>query len=659
MTARDDAAGRHEIFPVVVLEVDRDTCLNSYGVAPCTAAAGVGGECYYAYGSCQDKANYARGVVTDRFCSTGMPVPVGETIRPYIDNLNSTPTEIVPGKGLAMRGETSLTLIDEVCADHLDDRHYATRPAAAAGTFWGRYLARNKHLVGRPARVRRGYLTTPFDWATFQTELYVITGVSGPDGSGKIRMKLHDQTKLLDAVKIPVPSSGKLAAALKAASHVGVVVSATSTTVVLPSTGSGAASAVDDAYNGQELWIYSNTGSGQRRVISDYVGATRTATVAAWAVVPDSTSSYEIGVLGLALDSGSGADYADPATSGKPEFVRVGSEIIRYTALIGDVLTWPETTYRAQFGSAIDDHKADDMVQLCRAFIDQPAAAVVQALLNEGSIADGIIDLAGLNSECTTWLSGLLITDCLTTPEAVSSLLADLLIDLSASMWWDAVGQLVRYKANMPEISGTIGLLTDADPALKSVKVDPLDKDRITSQTIYYGLADATEDRKKNANYLRGKGYIDAAAKSLNEYGDDRPAVRLSHWLSTANSVHAGAWCGRQVARLRDAPTKISFKVLPRNEQQLGRLVNLQLRAVVDEAGQPKVVQVRVVKVEMNDGIQDVSCLTTAFGKRYAFIAPNGLPNYTAASDDDRNYAFICTTATQKMGNGDDPYLII
>lgn len=55
------------------------------------------------------------------------------------------------------------------------------------------------------------------------------------------------------------------------------------------------ASAVDDTYNGMSIVITAGTGSGQSRVVSDYVGATKVATVSvAWVTPPDATSVYSI-----------------------------------------------------------------------------------------------------------------------------------------------------------------------------------------------------------------------------------------------------------------------------------------------------------------------------------------------------------------------------
>jgi hypothetical protein len=72
------------------------------------------------------------------------------------------------------------------------------------------------------------------------------------------------------------------------------VAGSTSTTIKLAAT----ASVTDDIYNSMTVFISSGTGMGQIRVITDYVGSTKTATVSDWTansgVTPDTTSVYEI-----------------------------------------------------------------------------------------------------------------------------------------------------------------------------------------------------------------------------------------------------------------------------------------------------------------------------------------------------------------------------
>lgn len=58
----------------------------------------------------------------------------------------------------------------------------------------------------------------------------------------------------------------------------------------------------DDYYNNFEITITKGTGAGQKRTISDYVGATQIATVsAAWATALDATSEYSIAIVRDAL----------------------------------------------------------------------------------------------------------------------------------------------------------------------------------------------------------------------------------------------------------------------------------------------------------------------------------------------------------------------
>jgi len=78
---------------------------------------------------------------------------------------------------------------------------------------------------------------------------------------------------------------------LLAAAHTGTAAAGAASTITL----AAGASAVDDAYNHMTIRITGGTGSGQARVIKDYVGATKVATVTeAWTTAPDATSTYSI-----------------------------------------------------------------------------------------------------------------------------------------------------------------------------------------------------------------------------------------------------------------------------------------------------------------------------------------------------------------------------
>jgi hypothetical protein len=98
----------------------------------------------------------------------------------------------------------------------------------------------------------------------------------------------------------------------------GLAQGGTSTTITL----NASASATDDAYNGQLVFIRSGTGQDQVGLVEDYVGSTKVATIRTrsatgqWETVPDTTSAYMmIPNLTFTLSEISGAVAATQALS--------------------------------------------------------------------------------------------------------------------------------------------------------------------------------------------------------------------------------------------------------------------------------------------------------------------------------------------------------
>jgi len=650
-TSRQLAQQAQERFYALVLEIDADACSLTFGTLPCT---GTGIPCYNTYGTCKSLANYAKTTKTYKFCSRGMQIPAGEQLRPYIADHAFTPTEIPIGGGLAARSQTTITMSDETCPDYEADKYAATRSAPAQGSFWTRFIARNYNIQNRFARVRKGYVTNPFDWTVFQDELYIVSSIAGPDSSGKISVVLSDATKVLDQNMLPVATNGALTADMKAIENSGTVVSATSTSITLPA----AASAVDSYYNGMEIYITGNTGIGLRAVISAYVGATRTATVPAWSVIPDATSTYQIGALQLNVGTGNGSQYADPVATGLPQYVRIGNEVIRYTAIAGDVLSWPDTTYRAQFGTTAADAKLADGVQLCFAPVGQSITNMIHRLANAAGLADAYIDLTGLAAEDTEWYgSGAAITACIHKPEKASSLLNEFLSTINMNCWWDPVAQLLKFKADMPQLSSTVVSLTPDETISQSMQITPQDSLRITRTFLAFAPFSATGNMTQNTNFAQIDGYIDSSAESANEYNNVISEQRYSRWLGTSNNLFVSGLVARRVARLRDAPFKAAFSIDPRNEVHLGDLIDVTSRKKTDASGAPIVTRMRVTKYLDNRNI-DIEAISTKFARRYGFIAPAGYPDYSLASDAQRSYAFIAG-AGETMSDGTPAYLTI
>lgn len=648
-TARDNARAAHERRPVVVVELDLDTCALSHGVSPCTAS---GTPCYNTFATCQDRANYDRSTKTLRFISRGAPIPAGETLRPYLLDVTGAVTAIDIERGFASRASLTVRMTDEPDADVETDPYAASRAAPATGTFWARLLRRNPNYVGRTARVRRGYAVTPWDWDTFQDEQYIIDRIVR-DASGEIAITLKDPTKLSDRGKVPVPTDGKLLAALPGVGWTGLVVSATATTVTLGVD----ADPNNDAYNGYELAVLGSTGSGQRRVITDYDGPSRVATLSlAFLEPPDTSSTVEVAPLSLTLTSGKGAQYADPATSGKREFVRVGDEVIEYTAKSGDVLSWADGTYRGAFGTARENHKAGDVVQLCRAWIDEPVTDVIVDLLEESGLPTAWIDTTGIAALEGLWFGEQFhVTTCLVEPETGSALLEDLLPQIAAVLWWEPGEQQAKMDVLLAKLASPPEW-TDAAALIEgTVGVDALDELRLTYAGVFHGLRSATANRKEARNYEFGEIAIDTDAESANEYGDRRTQVSFSRWFPAASHVAMQCYVSRLLVQRRDAPKRVKAAIDPKDHTlAAGDPVDITTEALVDDAGAPLATRCVVTKWDDRGDRVLIEARSLPTGRRYSFIAPNG----TADHPTDTVYAHVSDN-TPAMGDGSLPYLIL
>lgn len=209
-------AGRR---PISIVEMDLDFCTLTYGVAPCTASGPIGSECYNTRETTQDAPNYTPGTKTYTFVEDLPGLPRGMNWFPCLVDVVIKSARITPSEGLGARATVQITLQDFSDTDQFTDKYVSTRPYIPInqGTFFGKLKARNPFYVGRKIRVKTGYLTTPFDASNFQTRLYIIEKIIGPDKGGRVTITGRDV--LVDTQKFtaPVVSKGKLLASLSLA----------------------------------------------------------------------------------------------------------------------------------------------------------------------------------------------------------------------------------------------------------------------------------------------------------------------------------------------------------------------------------------------------------------------------------------------------------
>jgi hypothetical protein len=646
--ARDLALANQEQKPCTVVAIRQHKCSLVYGIGACTATGGTGNECYNTKTTCQVKTAYSDTVVTVNFISRGVTIPVDTGLpvitRPYVLKSSISSPLLDFEAGMSARNLVTISMSDETDNDSDQDPYYLTRATPAQGTFWQRFIARNKFYFSWEVLIRQGFVVSPWDWTTFLDELYLITQIA-IENTGQVKLTLKDPLKLADNNKLPMPTNGKCASDLKGVQYTGTLVSADSTHVTFAND----SSPIDNLYQAMEIYITGNAGQGQRRVVSSYIGATRTATISsAWSVIPDNTSVVEVSGLSIALANWSTQLYPVPTT--ERLFVRIGSEIIEYTGSASGKLTWGSSANRAQFGSAKSDHKAGDAAQLCWTVINQPVSAVITKALTATGI-QGYIS-ADLVSECDSWYPiDWNMTACISAPESVTSILADLLKDIRAIMWYAPQTQTIEFKSLNPNLNLSPVIWDDNANIIKGgTSMIYMDNLRITQAATSYGLKDATANQTEPKNFGITDLYLSAG-----EYGDVKPMVKNSRWFTSANAVAVLTTLNRVVNQLYDAPKFFKFNLSKKDYiKPLGAEVGIKHYRNVDFSGKIKQQQCIITQlVDMGTHIE-LQARSTNLDGRWCFIAADVTADYPT----DSAYGHI-SLDTSLMSDGTEGFKII
>lgn len=213
-----DQAAKMGKTPVQFIELIMPRCTRTYGSAPCTASLGVTGtdRCYNTQATCQDTANFLSSDVTYRFSTVrldGVQQAGDPPTFPTLQTVKTNPTILTPGKGLGVRSSVSVSIVDHPWTDVACDPYRTQRAFVAdnRGTFWGKWVSRNKYYQNRVMRVHTGFLTDAgtYDAANFVVREYVITKISGPGTNGQVTIEGKDPLKWADQEKAQWPPASR------------------------------------------------------------------------------------------------------------------------------------------------------------------------------------------------------------------------------------------------------------------------------------------------------------------------------------------------------------------------------------------------------------------------------------------------------------------
>jgi len=539
---------------VQIVEIVQPLCANTYGTAPCTAAGASGSECFNTRATCQDVDNYDGSNTLSLFFSKGHVAERGVSGAPYIIpslvSVSTAPTKInlsaanPDAKGLGNRATCSVTFQDHPHTDRRVDPYVANRSydPMQKGSFWTKWLVRNKFRYNLTLKVYEGYAGQALSAMTKRE--YIITGFSGPDESGRVRVQAKDILAKIEERKAQAPAASP-------------------------------------------------------GVLHKDINA--------------STTSIRV----------QGATTSDYPSSGT---LRINDEVMTYSAVAahsesGIVFT---ITARGTDNTTADSHNAEDNVQECLRYTDEPVADIVEDLLTTwGGIDVSMIDTASsFTDEMARHLSAYSLTALITEPEGVDTLLSELQAQIGFYIWWDERAALIKMRAirgveNRPDtvtdslniIEGTLGF-TD------------LPRSRISQIWFYYDLRNPTLSLDAE-NFRSVQVVADLASEGADQYGEASIKKVFSRWIQNGALAFSSSF--KTVNRYATVPRQVTFRLDAKDRGHwTGDALYLSHFLDVDEVGDRNISQWTIVSAEEvipGDVVEYVAENTDLYGKIYEWMA--------------------------------------
>lgn len=545
---------------LIYVEMDVDMCGRTYGKGKCEAKLGKTGceKCFNTRATCQDPENFKRETKTLRFVRDAGYQPIDIDAIPSVTNVSTTPAQIRPGEDLGKRSTVTVSFSDHPHHDRDLDPYWRERLSgearddgqgydpAKAGSYWGKFRARQPYFRNRPLRIIQGVLGQSLD--DMVTRHYLMETVTGPTMNGQFTVRAQDVLKMADddRAQAPVANNGTLAEDLpdKAPEY--------------------------DSDNDPD-------------VSEDDEGS----------LSNDPDRKYD--AINLQPE-GIGDEYPDSG------LVRIGHEVISYDERDGDTL---RGLRRGQRGTEIKSHDEEDSVQLCLDYRGELASDIARDLLvNYAGVDEDYIDTDAWTDEDTEYINRL-FGNLITEPTSVNELLSDLTEQAGFFLWWDDIKRQIVFQA-LRQPDSTPTLITDADNIVqKQISVKEQDNKRLSQVWVAYGIIDPTEDHDKARNYRSIYVEVDADAESRNQYQRQKIQKIMGRWINQFNRPAAEMLTQRLLSMYRDPPRQVSFTMpWQQNILKTGEVFDLRTQLIQGANGKP--VDTRMLVTSYERTLEDI-----------------------------------------------------
>lgn len=208
---------------IQIVELIQPLCSRTYGVAPCTASGTADEKCYNTRATCQDTANFALGTPLSLFFSRGHVAEQGVSgaayIIPSLVSVSTAPTKInlaganPDAQGLGNRALCTIVLQDHQHSDRVVDPYVDGRSwdplSRERGSFWSRWMIRNKYRQNIVIKIYEGYAGQALSAMTMRQ--YFLQSITGPS-NGRITIQAKDVLAKIEERKAqaPIASPGEL-----------------------------------------------------------------------------------------------------------------------------------------------------------------------------------------------------------------------------------------------------------------------------------------------------------------------------------------------------------------------------------------------------------------------------------------------------------------
>ena len=627
--------------------------------APCDA---TGTKCFNTFYTCAQQNSFDITTKTYQFINANLPLNIITDFygyKPYIKQVDSLASEIKDGETIVKR--LKVQFYDEEGDDFGVDP-YLTDRASVQGSFWKKFIARNKNYKGRLIKLYEGFDDVLF--ANF--ELKFVGKIDNIEiNKGVVTVEAVDLLRSLKDIKYPVLTGAYLSEVLGnvfpcASSAEMLALTAqrydyaertdfTSLSVTLTSEYQAAGTLSSGTYYyiiiqydvlGRPLFREINScvisTGGHNAVLLEWTndasvsytrvfGRTNGTQAMYW-----ETTGESIDDLGAAGTSGYPESAAkryfilttnDPTTSGNwsavtsidvdvndastlpaSGYITINKEVMYYASKSSNTL---QNLLRGLFDSSFERHEIyDSVLRLLSYAADNPFTILDDILTTVAGIDAAYVDAKFATYE-TAWSD----INVSARPIIKASTLADVYFDLvnlvNCLSWVGEDGKIKIVKHTENPASYT-AITDEANIVFESPKVDLNESSRFTRWGLYWNRIDSSKGIKDSEAYNRFNIRVNADAESAAGYNEYKEDIQYTAWLNDDSDVVADintyitALLTNRETRTKQAQEVIALEVELKDGAILtGEVVELTTSQLQDEDGNDySAVQFRVMKKE-------------------------------------------------------------